>query len=256
MRRRIFGIICLSVLSGCASVDVNSLYPQYASRKDSIERIIAFSNVQIIEDGLEFGIFLNVNHNIAIASALQDKTKKILTKKGYDLLSLHNFVGLIEIETSDELIVRADKWRSNKYLPYYADEDFRNSPSQMETINSIFHELYTTNMKSNAEQPTQYLTSALALNGIYDADVYLFYLASGKHIGFTKQVTQGVATGLATLGMASIYQIGGHQGWVCLVDAKSGEILWMNGGYQQSGFGSKSTHLSILGDVLSQLPSR
>lgn len=255
--KKLFGILAVMVMcSGCATFKVNSLYPNFAEKKQSLNKIYSFTDLQLFEDGFELGLFLNVENNKVVANAYDKKLSKLLDKKGYRLAESFQFVGLRDFDISDKLKIKSKSNLTIDDTPLYVDEDIDRSSSQVETLKLIFSELNEIGQKSDSQQPENYVNSVTKLNKNYDADAYLFCVSFGRHVGFTKQITQGVGTALATCGFGYAYQQGGHILKVYLVDARTGEIVWMHSGQAQSGFGSKSDQMMLVKQVVGMLPNK
>jgi hypothetical protein len=59
-----------------------------------------------------------------------------------------------------------------------------------------------------------------------------------------------------TFGQGPVSQTAWYLSKVCLVDARTGEIIWMTEVRKKADVGSKGSQIALINDVMSQLPGK
>jgi len=248
-------VVCLFLTYGCAT-DVNTLYPGYHIKMKSIDRIVAFSNVTFLSGAIGSKPDLDLVSSLDIAKTLDDSLKKTMTEKGYDLYGNFYFVRLGDISVYDRLqIMSADTISlNNQLLP--KDPDFFGSEHEVRIISDIFDDLSLIPQKSGIGEPSDKILSVLRLDGLRLADAYLFFQVSSRELGLFEQIVHNILTFVLTFGQGPIGQTDSYLNKACLVNARTGEIIWMNAVRRRIDVGSRGNQKGLIKDILSQLPDR
>jgi len=241
-------LVAFLLYFGCASYSPLKQYPNFVTEKQYISNCSILTDLIITESGKKDTLVIDVFEGKKIGKILTDSIKSVIVKKGYSVeKTIPTSVGrFINKELSAKVIEIEEQESKNyndlplKYAPFYIDSTFEDT-----TINNA--------IKKNSE----YDTSKDSINFIESGiKPIIFVSIQGKKIPVGQSILEGVATGILTLGMVSVYSVSYYVVHIWLVDSTTSKIIWSDSSYNKGDTPDQKSIIKTVLKLIQKIPEK
>jgi len=234
----------LFFISACAVAPSKTFVrtpPDSDSKLNRISHVSIIADVCLFKDSLGDDDYWVVQESRLAEDHMLNAAKTYLNSKGYEVKYVQApFVGAFKNREKLFKVYDKDGEKiSEKNPPLYESEIMANSPAFREALLKVIPKIPAAQGRNsiNAEICCSSPDMKDSVNIIAKSaggDATLFLIGHGKIVSTGKQITQGVATGLATavltLGMVSVsnHEVSFMDNYAVLIDNNTGDILWSN----------------------------
>ena len=241
-------LVAYFLYSGCASYNPLKQYPNFVTEKEYISNCYILTDLIITKAGKKDTLVIDVFEGKKIGKILTDSIKYAIVKKGYSVgktiptsvgrfINKQLFAKVIEMEEQESI--------NYKDLPLKSAPFFIDSTYEDTTINNA--------IRRNSE----YDTSKDSINFIESGIKPIIYVSiQGKKVPVGQSILEGVATGILTLGMVSVYSVSYFVVHIWLVDFTTSKIIWSDSSYNKGDTPDQKSIIKTVLKLIQKIPEK